>query len=347
MALFTAVAMVMIQPSYAQKISGSDPKLGATYSAEQTGNVVAVSLTVNGKEIQAKIDYATHRLHVHSKSIGSGEATALDQADINAFETLLRSRKPDQSQLDDAITSTLNFLSNYHAGDVVNIDINTDMPSITPRAAATTITPICSQINSSITGTYTVGGVSYTQTATCGPCGSGECVGRCGPGCSVPPSPFVQRFTQECFNHDLCHGATGQILGPCADEWVKAAPGFFFGTDCANMGGTWLDVFDYEWTLTETSGTITGSVSVGACGTWSVSGTRDGFGLTLTATNPSGGDQNCCSAFTYTGAEKCNTASGNWTNPCTLSGNWSMTRESNGLRPLLTTLSHGGPANRR
>src|SRR2546425_12390852 len=89
------------------------------------------------------------------------------------------------------------------------------------------ITSLCHSIGQTVTGKYTIGETQYSVEAVCGPCSSGGCLGQCGVGCNGPP-----RFTQECFNHDLCVGATGTILRPCLDEFMAAAPGFFFAPYC-------------------------------------------------------------------------------------------------------------------
>ena len=88
------------------------------------------------------------------------------------------------------------------------------------------------------------------------------------------------------------------------------------------------DGFGYVWTFKIKKGNITGKVDTGGCGVWDVAGTynKKTKAITLTATNPTGGDENCCAVFTYTGTFKKKTkiGSGSWTNACGGSGSWSM-----------------------
>lgn len=54
------------------------------------------------------------------------------------------------------------------------------------------------------------------------------CMGMCGKDCLSVGKPI---YTQECFDHDLCHRKTKSFFG-CFDELVSAMHGFFFGTRC-------------------------------------------------------------------------------------------------------------------
>ena len=86
------------------------------------------------------------------------------------------------------------------------------------------------------------------------------------------------------------------------------------------------DVFGYHWTFKIKKNTIKGKVDTGSCDVWNVAGTYDKTtkAITLIATNPNNND--CCTAFTYTGTfnKKTKIGSGSWTNACGSSGSWSM-----------------------
>ncbi len=108
-----------------------------------------------------------------------------------------------------------------------------------------------------------------------------------------------------------------------------------------NVTGTWTDSYAFIWTLTQSASPISGTVDVGV-GTcpnnlWSVHGTATSGGFFLTATNPTGGDDECVSAFTYVMTlVSSGSASGTWTNTgggsgsvtMTLTGTISLSRQS-------------------
>jgi len=56
-----------------------------------------------------------------------------------------------------------------------------------------------------------------------------RCFGRCGAGC-VPY--HLGTYTQECFNHDLCHRTTGENWGICKDEFMIASDGYIHAPRC-------------------------------------------------------------------------------------------------------------------
>lgn len=216
----------------------------------------------------------------------------------------------------------------------------TQINTITPQV----FTSLCLNLGQTVTGRYTIKVRGKEETieeqVVLGPCYSGECLGRCGPGCGG-----TQQYTQECLNHDLCFGATGKNwTPPCRDEFLAAADGYFNAPDCADMGGQWTDNYAYKWNFApETGGNITGTVTTGSCGTWNVTGNRATQDITLTATNPTP-NYGCCTAFTYTGTAQCNSASGTWTNACTFSGSWTMRRDGAAITGATVLPLQSGPS---
>jgi hypothetical protein len=188
-------------------------------------------------------------------------------------------------------------------------------------------TSFCFNLGQTETGAYTirVNGVEQIieEQVVVGPCFTGECLGRCGSLCSGK-----QNYTQECLNHDLCAGATGENFGVCRDEWLAAADGYLFGPNCAKMDGQWTDNYGYAWVFDpeEKIGLITGTVNTGPCGILTVTGKRNAQIINMTITNPAP-TPDCCASFTYTGTVQCNSASGTGTNVCSGSGSWSMQRD--------------------
>ncbi len=88
----------------------------------------------------------------------------------------------------------------------------------------------------------------------------------------------------------------------------------------ACVTGVWRDRFGFVWRLRQAGTDISGTVATRGCGSYRVSGSVDGTDIELRAT---GG---CCD-FTYTGTiTDCSSGSGDWTNDCSGSGTWSMSK---------------------
>ena len=122
------------------------------------------------------------------------------------------------------------------------------------NVALAAYTSICEVIGIEIKGTYTLESLDVTtceglahcywdlqanvcrceEWETLGPCNYGGCIGRCDAGCAGVLGSSIQRFTQECFNHDLCRRYTGEQLGDCSDEFWAAAHGWSSAPNCAN-----------------------------------------------------------------------------------------------------------------
>lgn len=323
-------------------VRGSDPGLGVKFSSVLTReNYVVVDIRLeNGKRIVSTIDYATQQAFIKSSSQKTDAPVSITEQDIFLLNMLRKSLGPVASRTGDALTSILGFLSEAPPGEVVNI-VTDKASTVEPQA----IGSLCAITGDTTTGTYTIKKGKKEQqleeTVQVGPCynESNECLGRCGPGCAAPPDSTIQRFAQDCLNHDLCRRATGRNFGPCGDEWRAAADDFLFASDCGNVTDVWNDDFGFIWNLNQSDTTVipvSGSVDVPVpqCGTWSVLGTHVGADVSLTATNPPPIEEGCCTAFTYTGPlNSCKTANGTWTNACELSGEWGMSREG-AIQPI-------------
>jgi hypothetical protein len=221
-------------------------------------------------------------------------------------------------------------------------------------------TPICNEIGGLGVAVYDFKGIQH-DTVTVGPvCYMGRALGRCGTAGGPDTFPFnigwVQRFTQECLNHDQCCDVTMNsppICGvACLDEFITAVPGFFFAPDCGTTAGTWKEddlgppallPVGSTWTImggdssafgggqTTFPGTVAVASVYGACNgfnrTYSVTGTRNGTSVQFTARNPVSPDPYCPASATFMGSfTDCNKATGSWTNSDGLSGSWSWER---------------------
>jgi hypothetical protein len=90
-------------------------------------------------------------------------------------------------------------------------------------------TEICELIGKKNVGKYTDGAESEIEGEAVVGDRNQRCFGRCGAGC-VPYR--VGTYTQECFNHDLCHRTTGENWGICKDEFMMASDGYIHAPRC-------------------------------------------------------------------------------------------------------------------
>lgn len=91
-------------------------------------------------------------------------------------------------------------------------------------------TLICNKIGQIHEGQFTALGFTKILTAPIGMKDT-ECYGRCGAGCGTWPDDMF-KYTQECFEHDLCNRDQGTQLGECSDEFWIAASGYLFAPRC-------------------------------------------------------------------------------------------------------------------
>ncbi len=317
------------------EISGIDKDSDVAFAALLTlSDQVIIDASVGGKQIHAEIDYKNKTLRIRSLSKANGASVRLSDKDIIAFQKLRVSLVPSvntRNRHGDALTSFVNLMATAPA---VAIDINTSGPAFTP---------ICGKIGGPGIATYTTGlfrQIIHNDNVTVGPvCYIPPALGRCGAAAGPDPNiGLVQRYTQQCLNHDQCCVATMKsppVCGiDCFGEFIAAANGFFFAPDCGTTAGTWIDNFERTWFLTggDSSGQATafsGTVDARGfgCGIWNVAGRRIGTNITFRATNPSVPSDLCAKFTDFTGAySDCNVANGSWTNSALLNGSWSWTR---------------------
>jgi hypothetical protein len=332
-------------------VSGHALDVGVDFRALLTTPThAAVDVDFGLKRIHAEVDYATQRLVIHSITRGTGVAAPIVLADLDRFQRLVREVPASlrtRGRHVEALGSLLNFIATAPLEQSLDID-TTDAAG---RGA--TYTSTCDEINTEQTASFTVSGQTQTSTNTVGPmCYTAPAFGRCGmAGGPDAAIGLVQRFTEECFNHDACcaatqariitlHGKQVNVCGfsgtDCLSQFKSAAPGFFFAPSCGTTEGNYTDAFNYYFYLTGglddgPAETFKGQVSTGSddCPFWDVTGTRTGQGVTLTAKNGKGASRQCAGSFTYTGTySDCGVASGTWTNDAGLTGSWSWERDS-------------------
>jgi hypothetical protein len=338
-------------------ITGYDADLQISFSSHLSddGKTILVTVWVGDKRITNRVDVTDPKkktFELKAVNVKTGKLTGLSAEEQKSLNKLDIGRS--RALVDDVLGSTLGIVISAPAGVVIDLSsqkIQEELEKARDKGLRDTVTPevftsVCLNLGQTLTGRYTIRRRVVEEPAALGPCYSGECLGRCGAGCTGSPSD-KQRYTQECLNHDLCTRATGGIFGPCTDEWIAAADGFLNAPDCADMGGQWTDDFAYRWNFAPETGqgAVTGTVDTGACATWNVTGNRNLQDITLTATNPVSPPQpGCCSVFTYTGNAQCNSASGSWSNACALSGTWNMQRDGAALRGATVLPVQSGPS---
>lgn len=296
--------------------------------------------------VTAEIDYRQQTVQVRSTTGSQGRPAPITVSDLARFQRLLAlsaSHVDGSTRLGGAFFSLMNLLSTAPPGRPLRIGAPGDTPR--PQAA----TSLCGQIGGGGVATFLLGGTTISDPVTIGPaCFAPPALGRCG-AADGPDTGIgnVQRFTQECLNHDQCCAATGNRLekrfgfrvnvcgrtdGECEPEFSAAANSFFFAPDCGAVAGQWTDLFGATYRLAGggASGTATafaGTVRTANCGLWDVTGTQTGQAITLTATNPAGAIDSCAASFTLTGRNStCDAGGGTFTNSDGGFGSWTWTR---------------------
>ncbi|MGH6857932.1 MAG: hypothetical protein ACRECP_09940 [Methylocella sp.] len=348
-----------------QEISGKDSESGVAFHASRlAGDRVVVDFYFGMKRIHADIDYAHHIDIIRSVYRANGLPAALSRQDILAFQKLLGSRfspRPKiqtSDRLRDALGSLINLIASAPEGYTLNF----------PKGRVTneSFKSICPEIGHIGEASFILGKKFYYKTVLVGPiCYKDPALGRCGRG-GGPDFiiGWVQRFTQECLNHDECCEVSGKsppVCGmECAAAFDAAEDGFLHAPDCGDTGGNWADSNGFTYALGDANssgdpipfGGVLNATSPFCPSEWDVAGTRTGKQISFTATNPSPPTRFCAASYTVTGTyaplvgtnpspsnNGCNTAAGKWSNSAGGSGNWNWTREGT----VLVGVANAGP----
>ncbi|MGH6837736.1 MAG: hypothetical protein ACREDT_02850 [Methylocella sp.] len=312
-----------------REISGVDRESGVAFAASASpSDHVVIDASIGGKQIHAEIDYKLKTVSIRSFSKANGTSVSLTAQDIVAFQKLRTSLLPAiapavaaGSRHGDALVSFVNLMASASKGSAINIS------SVCPP---TSFKSICNEIGGPGKATYnTISTGAITVDVTVGPaCYSDPALGRCGrSGGPDPGIGFVQRFTQECLNHDQCCHDAGTLEpftcgANCVDEFGAAICGFFFAPDCATTAGNWTEfngmghhmLFDYVLTGGDGSGfpqIFTGTRQF-SNSIWNVAGTRSGPFIFFTATAVATASLPA-ETINYSGVVfDCNNAFGSW-----------------------------------
>ncbi len=235
------------------EIIGEAPELGVTFSSVlECEDYVAVSIRLeNGKSLDAQVNFKERTFYISLTSMADGSLTELAGSDLQTFRLLYVSLVSRlwidwASRVGRTLLVILNIPAHYAAGQFISIsheDTNQSVQSL------------CKNIGKPRTGTYGMFGRKIEKEHLVGPCMSadGDCFGRCGPNCGLPPLPYFKAFTQDCFNHDLCCLELIEMglpfilrfffvipLGPCWDEWLNGVDDWLFAPNCNDIKGDWL-----------------------------------------------------------------------------------------------------------
>jgi hypothetical protein len=226
---------VMVHSSEA--IMGHDPQADLDFSAVVgERQVVLVEIHLPEKRFIARIDYARETLAIKSIAPKTDTAVPLTSDDIAVLKRFLRATSLERSHVADALMSTVTWLVDHPPNTVV--DVHTGRLH-EQRIAPQSYTSLCERIGQFVIAQYTIDGGVQEELVMVGSCAANDCLGRCGTGCAANPGnpAEVQRYTQECLNHDACNRATNPwdplgLYPPCQDEFAAAAAGYFFAPDC-------------------------------------------------------------------------------------------------------------------
>jgi hypothetical protein len=202
-----------------QEISGTDSDSGIAFRASLLpGDHVIVDLYIGTKRIHEEVDYTHKTVRLRTASQGNETPVALSVQDILAVQKLRGSQIPPppkiqtSHRLRDALGRLLNLISDAPPGAVIDFNNGPSRMSFTP---------ICPQIGGPGEATYTTGRikrVTHHYEVTVGPvCYHDPALGRCGTG-----GGLVQRFTQECLNHDVCCDRTKKPIPFCGSDCLPA-----------------------------------------------------------------------------------------------------------------------------
>ncbi len=304
----------------------SDPKRYRTdISSDDDAYVVNVDL-FNSRRLTLRVNYSASAMTIKFHHIGLVSPIPLTSRDVAIFTKLLNRLPPVESRAEEALAALLEWVSAASPGMI--LDINTGQRS----SRTSGLQSLCSVVGTNIQAAFdTRAGNIVSRPTRVSQCyeETTECLGKCGEGCGgflgVPGR--VQRFTQDCLNHDFCVRTQGSLIDRnCNNEFLAAADDFLLAPNCADVGsgGTWGDEDGriYRFRPEAQNGVFGGSI-VGAfnCGVYGVSGRHGKDGNLIFTANIRTPKVNCCPSYTVTGQlTSCSEFLGTYENVCGFSG---------------------------
>lgn len=270
-----------------QILKGTSSNREVVFSANQAAGNILVSLRLNGKEFlftYGSINFKTKQLDSLQLLPDNQEQNRKTKADQLALSALYRQLQPQLNQLnplENGLLTSLDYLLNMVPVNGALSTIDFKKARAATRIQPKTFTNICNQRGTAVTGSFDDLFKTYTQTKIVGNPAS-ACLGRCGVGCvQSEPQTRKRQYTQQCFNHDLCTGFFGTVLGQCSDEFTAASDDYLNAPNCSfYVIGKWKQSFDWECNGAPVAVTISHfanhrfTTSAGLAGTWSVTGNK-------------------------------------------------------------------------
>lgn len=135
--------------------------------------------------------------------------------------------------LDPKALALLDFVANFVEPNeaVPEFDSLTESILFKEEPKEDQFTMICHLVGKPHVGTYTANEKTVVSSAIVGDPDS-RCRGRCGIGCYQFMQWRPHQYTQECFEHDICHHEVGSMLGACSDSFWKAYYGYMNAPNC-------------------------------------------------------------------------------------------------------------------
>lgn len=133
--------------------------------------------------------------------------------------------------IDFKVFIVLDFIANFVEPNEAVPEYDSKTEEVLLNSRQGTYTMICHLVGQLHVGTYFVDGNAVVSTAVVGDPET-RCRGRCGIGCYQFMQWRTSQYTQECFEHDLCHAEVGSMLGPCSDSFWKAYYGYMNAPNC-------------------------------------------------------------------------------------------------------------------
>ena len=234
---------------------------GVNFSARLIDNIAYIEISIGHKRIEVRHPYMTRnaQLEIESFDNATGHTVMLDSSDNTALrqtlENLLKVHFTPELLSGDLL-STMNLLHSWPSTLPVSrslvpkstTGVIVDELAVTPAALSESI---CSDINNDRNGSVLQWNYGYCYLHPDDNCSLGPvkydpvlvgpypfnplgCRGRCGRGCigDTEPNNNVDRFTQNCLDHDVCVEKFGYIASNCVYMFENCIDDFRYAPSC-------------------------------------------------------------------------------------------------------------------
>jgi hypothetical protein len=248
---------------YADELSAVPAQTVVHFSAKKANDMLSIEINLSGKRVLVERGYNSRRREFF---IGYGtrqSATFLGENERNILRSLITELENvrQDNDLNKMFGSILSLLVNWPEHIALALEMNEEKVLLGSGADATSMTrqeydslmatidrksrehgsrelsaSICDKIGQIHEGyyNYDIFGGGQSSSHLVGGC---NCFGRCGIGCPDPPSfglPFTgNKYTQSCFNHDMCVDHFGYVDIRCDIMFPKCADDYLGAPECS------------------------------------------------------------------------------------------------------------------